>query len=135
MTVDPTTASRRPARSEEAAAARSALLTVTVAVGSMLSLFDLGVSAPPVLFVPTAVLVLALARRADGAAAWSAAAVWAAMLFRAEGVALMAPLMMIVACSALAVGPDRLLGWVGDEWNGRERARSPSGWIEDVPRN
>jgi hypothetical protein len=73
-----------------------------------------------------------MALRARDLVPWAAIVVWSAILLRTEGWAIVPPLMMIVLCLALAIGPDRLLDWVGDEWAGR-RVRDPeAGWIEDA---
>ena len=50
----------------------------------------------------------------------------------AHGEGLLAPLVMVLAWLAVAIGPERLGTWVVAEWNGRDLAPvEPDGWIED----
>jgi hypothetical protein len=39
---------------------------------------------------------------------------------------------MTVLCLALALGPDRIVDWLRDEWTGREDRDEPVGWIEEA---
>jgi hypothetical protein len=123
---------RRPARSEEGEAAERVVVFVSVVVGAMLTLFESVTAFPLLVAFATLALAVALVLRATGLAPWAALALWATILMRTDGWALVPPLMMIVLCLALAMGPDRLLDWVRDEWNGRDVSDPPSGWIEDV---
>jgi hypothetical protein len=122
------------ARSEEGEAAQSVVLVLSLVVGAMLTLFESVREVPLLVAGSTLGLAVALAMRADRLAPWLATALWAAILIRTEGLGLVAPIMMIVLCLALAIGPDRLLDWVRDQWNGRQVGEPPAGWIEDDPR-
>ncbi len=123
---------RRPARSEEGEAAERVVVFVSVVVGAMLTLFESVTAFPLLVALATLGLAVALVLRATGLAPWAALALWATILIRTEDWALVPPLMMIVLCLALAMGPDRLLDWVRDEWSGRDVNDPRSGWIEDV---
>jgi hypothetical protein len=123
---------RRPARSEEGEAAERVIVFVSVVVGAMLTLFESVAAFPMLVALATLGLAVALVLRATGFAPWAALALWATILIRTEGWALVPPLMMMVLCLALAMGPDRLLDWMRDEWNGRDVSDPRSGWIEDV---
>jgi hypothetical protein len=119
-------------RGEEADAAYRAVMAVTAASGAMIALFSGFEGSVPVTAAPTVVLLGGLARRSTTLSAWSGVGVWGALLGMASGLALVAPLLMIVLCLAFAVGPDRLLDWVRDEWTGRgTEPHAGQGWIED----
>jgi len=127
-------------RSEEVDAAYGAVMAVTAASGAMIAIFAVVEGSLPFTAAPTLVLLAGMARRSTIVSAWSGAAVWGPMLGMASGLAVVAPLLMIVLCVGFAVGPDRLLDWVRDEWAGREsgeragrdsHARTDQGWIED----
>lgn len=122
---------RRP-RGEDADAAYRAVMAVTAASGAMIAVFDVVAGSLAFTAAPTVVLLAGLARGSSTMPAWSGVAVWGAVLGMASGLAVVAPLLMIVLCVAFAVGPERLLDWMRDEWKGREtRARPDQGWIED----
>ena len=124
---------RRPAaRSEEGEAAERVVIFVTAAVGAMVTVFESVVAMPLLVALATLALAATMALRARKLAPWAAMAVWATLLLRTEGWAILPPLLMIVLCLALAVGPDRLLDWVGEEWVGRRKRQEPGGWIEDA---
>jgi hypothetical protein len=59
--------------------------------------------------------------------------VWATLLPSAQDEALLAPLAMMVLCLAIAIGPERLLSWVGRDAVGHGDAddRASTGWIEE----
>jgi len=124
---------RRAGGSEEADAVYGVVMAITAASGAMIALFDVANGRLPVTAVPTAVLLVALARRSVPLAAWAGVATWAIIAPLGQGVALLAPATMAVACLAFAVGPGRLLDWVRDEWVGRDEddATLAAGWIED----
>ena len=122
-------------RSEEWQAARGVLVAITAGTGGMLTAFDLANGAVPLAIVPTIALVVG-ARLSwhDRTVGWAGAAIWMTILPRAHGEGLLAPLAMVVAWVAVAVGPDRLGDWLRAEWTGRERAAERAeqrGWIED----
>ena len=123
---------RRPARSEEGEAAERVVVFVSVVVGAMLTLFESVTAFPLLVALATLGLAVALVLRATGLAPWAALALWATILIRTEGWALVPPLMMIALCLTLALGPDRLLDWMRDEWKGRNASDPGSGWIEEV---
>ena len=58
---------------------------------------------------------------------------WATLLPSAHGEALLAPLAMMVLCLAIAIGPDRLVSWVGRNVAVRHVVDEPqpAGWIEE----
>ena len=122
---------RHVARSEEGAAAYSAVLLISVAVGGLLTLFESVHAFPLLVAVATLALAVTLVAGAEPAQPWAAALLWATILVGTQGMALVPPLMMIVLCLALALGPDRLLEWIRDDWGGRSAAEPPSGWIEE----
>ena len=134
----PMTATRsRPRRSEESDAVYGVVMAVTAASGGMIAVFDAVEGTLPLTAVPTIVLLAALAQRSTVVSAWSGVVVWVLVLGMASGLAILAPILMASLCLAFAVGPDRLLDWVRDEWIGREGDDSAEvGWIEeDRPRN
>ena len=136
--ANPVTATRaRPRRSEESDAVYGVVMAVTAASGGMIAIFDAVAGALPLIAAPTIVLLAALVQRSTVVSAWSGVAVWVLVLGKASGLAVLAPILMAGLCLAFAVGPDRLLDWVRDEWIGREDD-SPTGvgWIEeDRPRH
>jgi hypothetical protein len=121
------------ARSEESAAAYGAVMALSAASGGMVSLIEVTHGSLALVAVPTLVLLGMLAARSATNAAYSAAALWILIVPMAQGVAILAPLMMVVLCLAFAVGPERLADWVHDEWTGRESTDPPdeAAWIED----
>lgn len=122
----------RRQRSEEADALFGAVMALTAACGGMLTAFEALDAKLPVILLPTIGLMVGLARRAPTHAAWSGLAIWALVLPMAPGIAILAPALMAVACLALAIGPDRLLDWVHDEWIGRMGDEPVEvGWIEE----
>ena len=124
---------RRAGGSEEADAVHGVVMAITAASGVMIALFDVANGRLPLTAAPTAVLLVALARRSAPLAAWAGVATWAVIAPLGDGVALLAPAIMAVACLAFAVGPGRLLDWVHEEWVGREEddPTLAAGWIED----
>ena len=88
-----------------------------------------------VIALPAIVVVVLLVRGAVVPAAYLAAAAWILLLPQAAGLALIVPLAMSVGCLAIAIGPARLMDWVGEDFGGRARpADAPRGWFEDDPR-
>jgi hypothetical protein len=129
----PMTATRpRTRRSEESDAVYGVVMAVTAASGGMIAVFDAVEGTLPLTAAPTIVLLAALAQRSTVASAWSGFVVWALVLGKASGLAVLAPILMAGLCLAFAVGPDRLLDWIRDEWIGRD-ADEPAevGWIEE----
>jgi hypothetical protein len=128
-------------RSEEAAAATTIVLGLSAAVGGMAGGIGL-VSGSGLgwLVAPTAVLLAMLATGRIINAAWSGVVLWAGLLPHARADAMLGPLLMIVACLAIALGPDRLLAIVLRDLDVRaakpDRApragRDAVGWIEDA---
>ncbi len=116
----------RTARSEEADAVYGVVMAVTAASGAMIAMFDVVNGRLPMTAAPTLILLAALAFRAVPLAAWAGVVTWAVIAPLGDGIAVFAPATMAVACLAFAIGPDRLLDWVHDEWIGRmgdERGR------------
>jgi hypothetical protein len=130
-------ATRRRSRSpvsEEAAAAVRVVLGLTVAVGFLAAAMGLAAEGPVmVIGLPTLVLLFAIVRGIVPMAAWAGVAVWATLLPSAQDEALLAPIAMIVLCLAIAIGPDRMLAWIGRDLVGRADAdaRQTGGWIEE----
>jgi hypothetical protein len=122
------------ARSEEGAAAFGAVMALSAASGGMISVIELTHGSLGLVVVPTLVLVGALAARNATLSGYAAAALWILIVPMAHGVAVLAPLMMVVLCLASAVGPERLADWVRDEWTGRESGEptDEAAWIEDL---
>jgi hypothetical protein len=129
---------RRTPMGEEERAASSVVLAVTASVGVVLVLFSAVDGTVALIGLPTAALLVGMARRAPVASAWCALAAWVTLLPVAGGTGVIAPLLMIVMCLALAVGPGRVLGWA----EGYARLGPLTGgadteaiaWIEDDPR-
>ena len=129
-------ATTRASGSEEGDAVYRAVMAVTAVSGAMIGLFAMPVGGIPLTVVPVAVLLVALNRRMPAVAAWAGVALWVLVMPMAAGIGVVAPATMAVVCLAFAIGPDRLLDWVRDEWIGREdgAVTLPTGWIEDDPR-
>jgi hypothetical protein len=122
----------RRQRSEEADALFGAVMALSAVSGGMIAAFEALDGNFPVLLLPTIGLLGGLAGRRPALSAWSAAVIWAMVLPMAPGVAIVAPALMGAACLAFAVGPDRLLDWVHDEWIGRMGDEPAEvGWIEE----
>ena len=120
--------------SEEAVAAARVVLGLTIGVGAMAAIMGAGSDQLLVVIViPTIVLAVAVMRAAVPLAGWAGAAVWAVLLPSAHGEAILAPLAMVVLCLAIAIGPDRLTSWVGQDFAGLHEGdgRVPDGWIEE----
>jgi hypothetical protein len=133
MTLATRRRSRSPA-SEEAAAAARVVLGMTLAVGGMAAAIG-AASGDPILAIalPTVALSLALLVRAVTLAGWAGVAVWLVLLPSTRGEAILAPLVMVALCLAVAIGPDRLLAWLGRDVVGHpaDEARLSAGWIEE----
>jgi hypothetical protein len=132
--------------SEEAVAAARVVLGLTVGVGGMAAGIGAATGATvPFVALPTLVLVICLGwiavterwrDRAVSLAGLAGVGVWAVLLPEAHGEAMLAPLSMIVLCLAIALGPDRLLAWIGRDIRGRPAPEAPEapaseGWIEE----
>jgi hypothetical protein len=122
----------RVARSEEGAAAGSVVLLVSVVVGGMLTLFESIHAVPLLVALGTLGLAATLIVRLERAQPWAAAVLWATILLRTEGMALIPSLMMIALCVVLGLGPDRILDWLRDDWAGPPAHDAGDGWIEDA---
>lgn len=132
MAIPAVATGARRQRSEEADALFGAVMALTAASGGMIAAFEALDGNLPVLLLPTIGLLAGLARREPTLSAWSAVLIWAMVLPMAPGVAILAPALMGVACLAFAIGPDRLLDWVHDEWIGRMGGEAAEvGWIEE----
>jgi hypothetical protein len=132
-----TLATRRSSRSpvsEEAAAGARVVLGLTIGVGAMAAAMGAATDGPMVVIAaPTLVLLGALVRGSVPLAGWAGIAVWATLLPSAHDEALLAPLAMIVLCLAIAIGPERLLSWIGRDAVGHRDTGDPpaKGWIEE----
>jgi hypothetical protein len=106
---------------EEWAAARGVLVAVTAATGAMLSAFALVAEEPPLAAAPA--LLVAVGGRVhlrDSVCGAAGAGIWLLVALHAHAEALVAPLLMAMAWIAVAIGPERLWGWIRAEWAGRE---------------
>ena len=133
MTTPVATIRARPGGSEEGDAVYRAVMAVTAASGAMIAAFAVPLGDIPLTAVPTLVVLVAMGRHLPAVAAWAGVALWVLVLPMAQGIGVVAPATMGVVCLAFAIGPDRLLDWVRDEWIGREdeAVTLPAGWIED----
>ena len=85
-----------------------------------------------VIAVPAIVVLVLLVRGSIVPAAYVGAAAWALLLPHAAGEALIVPLALSVCCLAVAIGPGRLMDWVGEDFGGRARPGDAAhGWFED----
>ncbi len=108
------------------------VLALSAAVGGMLTMIGLASGGLSVLFaVPTVAMLIAMSRGAVRMAARVGAALWIALLPAAAGEAIIAPMAMIGLCVAIAVGPGRMLDWIGRDVVGRPGTTDAAGWIED----
>jgi len=110
------------------------VLGLTVGVGAMAAAVGAATEQPiMVIAAPTLVLLLTIIRGNVPLAGWAGVAVWATLLPSAHDEALLAPLAMIVLCLAIAIGPERMLSWIGRDAVGHHDAddREPKGWIEE----
>ena len=122
----------RPQRSEEADALYGVVMAVTAATGGMIAAFAAIGGEAPLILLPTIALVAFLARDASSEAAWSGLLVWTVVLPMAPGIAILAPALMGLVCLAFAIGPERLMDWLRDEWIGRMGDEPVEvGWIEE----
>jgi hypothetical protein len=134
MAVPVAATGARHQRSEEADALYGVVVALTVSSGAMVAVFAMLEGDVPITALPTVALLVGMARRSLPLTAWSGVVVWALVLPMAPGMAILAPVLMVVACLAFAIGPDRLLDWVHDEWIGRMGDEPVEvGWIEDEP--
>jgi len=134
MTVGTGRQARRPA-SEEAVAATRVVLALTAAVGGMAGGIGI-VGAQPMAWVALPVIGLLVAglMRATRIAAVFGAVIWAALLPGAHAEGMLGPLLMTLACIAIAVGPERMVSWAARDFRGRRTPERPveAGWIEEV---
>lgn len=130
------------ARSEEGAAATTIALGLSAAVGGMAGGIGLiNGSELGWLVLPTIGLLAGLGIGRRVLAAWAGLALWVGILPHASADAMLGPILMIVVCLAIAIGPDRLLAIVRRDLTDRappSDGRSapepavPAGWIEDA---
>lgn len=120
---------------DEEAAALSAVFAITAAAGGMAALIAAVNGEMSFVAVPTILLLAGIVARRPGVAGLAGTAVWISFAPMAHAEAMIVPLTMTLICAGIAVGPARLLGWVRDDWTGRQTEESPmaSGWIEDSP--
>ena len=125
---------QRHAGSEEAVAATRLVLGLTAAVGGMAGGIGLMSSQPMGwLTIPAAIVVVGLAARFIPLAAWAGVVLWAGILPEAHAEAMLGPLLMILACVAIAVGPSRLLALVRKDVGGPAAGEPPGeAWIEEA---
>ena len=109
------------------------MLGLSAAVGGMAGVIGVvGGQSTAWLLVPTIALLAGLVARAVPVAAWAGVALWLLVLPHAHAEAMLGPLIMLVACLAIAIGPERLATMVARDWHGTRPAESdPAGWIED----
>jgi hypothetical protein len=132
MAIPAAATEARPRRSEEADALYGVVMALTAACGGMIAAFQALDGDVPIILLPTLGLLAGLLRCAPPLSAWSGVATWATVLPLAPGLAFLAPTLMGIVCLAFAIGPDRLIDWVHDEWIGRMGDEPVEvGWIED----
>ena len=121
-------------------AAASVVLALTATVGGMVALLTAVQGGVALIALPTAALLVCMARHDTVASAWWALAAWAALLPMAISMGILAPALMMVVCLGLAIGPDRVAGWVQERLRVSPPPADPGsapesvGWIEDDPR-
>jgi len=120
-----------PTYGEDAETVVRAIFALTAGVGGMLTGIAVAGDQLPLIALPTTVLIGCLCFDRLSVAAYVAAGVWLALAPAASGEALLAPLSMILLCLAIAVGPDRFLGWLARDATPVGRALEDAGWIED----
>ena len=120
-----------PTSGEDAETVVRAIFALTAGVGGMLTGIAVAGDQLPLIALPTTVLIGCLCFDRLSVAAYVAAGVWLALAPAASGEALLAPLSMILLCLAIAVGPDRLVGWLARDATPVGRALEDAGWIED----
>jgi hypothetical protein len=134
MAIPAAATGARPRRSEEADALHGVVMALTAACGGMIAAFQALDGTLPIILLPTLGLLAGLVRPAPRLSGWSGLATWAAVLPLAPGLAFLAPALMGIVCLAFAIGPDRLIDWVHDEWIGRMGDEPVEvGWIEEEP--
>jgi hypothetical protein len=124
----------RARASEEVVAVARVVVAATLGVGGMASAIGLSSGDPVALIgIPTLVLGVAVLRHWISVIGWSSAAIWALLVPHAREEALVAPLAMLVLSLGIAIGPERLLAWLGrDVAATREPVRgADDGWIEE----
>jgi hypothetical protein len=121
---------------DEVEAAERGVLGLTAAVGAMAALTSAAIGDSLwIVALPTSLAVALLLAGRTTVAAYAGTAVWLAFIGHASGEALLVPLAMALACLAIGIGPDRLLGWLWKDFGAGDRPdREPVvGWIEDQP--
>jgi hypothetical protein len=124
----------RARASEEVVAVARVVVAGTIGVGAMAAAIGISTGEPIALIgVPTLILGIAVLRGWITLIGWSSTAIWAVLLPHAREEALVAPLAMIVLSLGIAIGPDRLLAWLGrDVAAARELEHgTDDGWIEE----
>lgn len=129
-------ATQRTPYGEEAEAAVRAIFGLTAAVGAVASAMIAATGELPLIGLPTLVLLGCLVIGTPvGGAACAGAAVWLVLAPTTQGEGLLAPLAMVVACVAIALGPERLLSWLERDAApepGKPRRAAGEGWIEEI---
>jgi len=127
-------AGRRTAYSEDAEAVVRALFGLTAGVGGFAVAGSVSTDQIPLIAIPTLALLGCLVLGASVALSASAAAgTWLILVPSVSGEGLLVPMTMMVACLAIAVGPDRLLSWVASDATPTPVAPlADVGWIEEV---
>lgn len=121
-------------------AAASVVLALTATVGCMVTVLDVVQGQFPLVALPTAGLLASMARHEIVAGSWWSMGAWATLLPMALSMGIVAPLLMIVVCLGLAIGPDRLTEWAIERMKVSPPPAEPGqhpeavGWIEDDPR-
>jgi len=110
------------------------VLGLTAAVGGMAGGIGLLAGQPMGwLTIPAAVVVAGLATGFAPLAAWAGLILWAGILPEAHAEAMLGPLLMILACVTIAVGPSRLLSLLRRDVRGPAPDRPGDGaWIEEA---
>ena len=125
----------RARASEEVVAVARVVVAGTLGVGGMAAAIGLSSGNPVALIgIPTLVLGVAVLRHWIPVIGWSSAGVWALLLPHAREEALVAPLAMLALSLGIAIGPERLLAWLGRDVAGLTREperRADDGWIEE----
>ncbi|HSM38480.1 MAG TPA: hypothetical protein VK838_04040 [Candidatus Limnocylindrales bacterium] len=142
--------SRAMQRSDEDDPLADVLLAVTSSTAAMLAVLDAAAGRPPLTLLPGLVVLLCHLLRLRRAALVAAFIVWLRVLGLADAGGTLAPLLMLLICIGVLIGPDRVIDWLEARWEASDerrwlerRARSAApivadgpttaGWIEDLP--
>ena len=110
------------------------VLGLSAAVGGMAGGIGLLAGQPMGwLIVPAAILTAGLATGHSPVAAWAGVVLWSGILPEAHAEAMLGPLLMVLACVTIAIGPARLLSFLRRDVNGPAVERPADGaWIEEA---